>query len=56
MGFICSKRTDNIVILVNIVLGNSEANNCQSDFGDANEDGILNILDVVIVVNLILDN
>jgi len=44
-----------IVILVNIVLGTIDPDNCQSEFGDLNGDGISNILDVIITVNIILD-
>ena len=39
-----------VVVLVNIVLGNGEP----VDAGDLNSDGMLNVLDVVILVNIIL--
>ena len=45
-----------IVVLVNIVLDNIDANECQLEFGDLNNDGISNILDVIIMVNIILEN
>ena len=44
-----------IVLLVNIVLGESNPNECQSDFGDLNSDGIFNILDIVSLVSIILN-
>ena len=40
-----------VVILVNIVLGNDDP----VDAGDLNGDGIYNILDVVMLVNIILN-
>ena len=40
-----------IVVLVNIVLGNTEP----LGDGDLNDDGVLNILDVVMLVNIILN-
>ena len=40
-----------VVVLVNIVLGNGEA----VDAGDMNDDGILNVLDVVMLVSIILN-
>jgi len=43
-----------VVILVNIVLGSSEPDNCQLEFGDVNQDGTVNILDVILTVNIIL--
>ena len=44
-----------IVLLVNIVLGNTSASNYELMVGDMNEDNILNILDIIALVNLILD-
>ena len=41
-----------IVILVSIILGNTDMN----DGADLNEDGLLNILDVVVLINIILGN
>ena len=43
-----------IVLLLNIVLGSSEATSYQLEVGDLNQDGILNILDIVSLLNLIL--
>ena len=48
-------NVQDIVILVNIVLGMIDPDNCQSEFGDLNGDGISNILDVILTVNIILD-
>tara|TARA_B100000579_G_scaffold357724_1_gene313803 strand:- start:1787 stop:4015 length:2229 start_codon:yes stop_codon:yes gene_type:complete len=44
-----------IVLLVNIVLGEASPSDCQVDFGDLNSDGVFNILDVVSLVSIILD-
>lgn len=44
-----------IVILVNIVLSLSDADNCQLQYGDVNTDGVINILDVIMAVNIILN-
>jgi len=39
-----------IVLLVNLVLGNAESDDCS----DVNGDGILNVLDIVLLVNIVL--
>jgi hypothetical protein len=39
-----------VVLLVNLVLGNAEAGDCS----DVNGDGLLNVLDVVLLVNIVL--
>jgi hypothetical protein len=39
-----------IVLLVNLVLGNNEPSDCS----DINGDGILNVLDIVLLVNIVL--
>ncbi len=44
-----------IVILVNIVLGEANPNECQSQFGDMNSDGTFNVLDIVSLVSIILE-
>jgi hypothetical protein len=38
------------VSLINIILGEADENSA----GDLNDDGVLNVLDVVLLVNLIL--
>ena len=43
-----------IILLVNIVLGNNTASDYDLIAGDINEDNILNILDIIGLVNLIL--
>ena len=43
-----------IVLLVNIVLGSIDADECQTEYGDINGDQIFNILDIVSLVSLIL--
>ena len=42
-----------VVLLVNFVLGAVEASSTQIQIGDSNDDGILNILDVISLVNQI---
>jgi len=44
-----------IVLLVNIVLGNIPASEFELMAGDINQDNILNILDIIALVNLILN-
>ena len=44
-----------IILLINIVLGNSSASSYELMAGDINQDNILNILDIIGLVNLILD-
>ena len=44
-----------IVLLVNIVLGSIDADECQAEYGDMNSDQIFNILDIVSLVSLILN-
>ena len=44
-----------IILLVNIVLGSIDPEANQFNAGDMNEDGILNILDIIDLVNNILD-
>ena len=44
-----------IILLVNIVLGSIDPESNQFNVGDMNEDGILNILDIIDLVNNILD-
>ena len=43
-----------IVLVVNIIFGDSIPDNQQSCASDANGDGIINVLDVVLIVNYIL--
>ena len=45
-----------IIVLINIILGNYEANEIELLIADINEDGELNILDIVMLVNWILEN
>ena len=44
-----------IILLLNIVLGNNSASSYELMAGDINQDNILNILDIIALVNLILD-
>ena len=43
-----------IVLVVNIIFGDTVPNNQQSCASDANGDGVINVIDVVIIVNSIL--
>ena len=43
-----------IVLLVSIVLGEVNPDECQSEFGDMNSDGNFNVLDIVSLVSIIL--
>ena len=43
-------------MLVNFVLGDSIPTNSEFNVSDLNNDGTLNVLDIVTLVNLILDN
>ena len=45
-----------IILLINIVLDVATPNECQVEFGDLNNDGISNVLDVILLVNRILEN
>ena len=44
-----------IIITINIVLGSSEPTDYELEAGDINQDGILNILDIISLLNIILD-
>ena len=46
---------NDVVIMVNIVLGQDASNNCQLVAADTNYDGDVNVLDILILVNTILD-
>ena len=46
---------NDVVILVNLVLGEDAQYNCQISSGDINSDDDLNVLDILLLVNLILD-
>jgi hypothetical protein len=41
---------------VNFILGTTIADECEFYAGDINEDGVLNVLDIVQLVNVILGN
>ena len=43
-----------VVILVNLILENSEPEGNQFDLADLNSDGVLNVIDIVSLVNIIL--
>lgn len=45
-----------IIIIVNIILGNLEPDFYQSMVGDLNQDGMIDIIDIITMVNIILNN
>ena len=45
-----------IIIIVNIILGNLEPDLYQSMVGDLNQDGVIDIIDIITMVNIILNN
>ena len=45
-----------IIVLINIILGNYEANEIELLIADINEDGELNILDIVMLANWVLES
>ena len=45
-----------VVILVGVILGTIEPDNCQLEFSDINGDSSANIQDVVILVGMILNS
>ena len=49
-----SVNIQDVVLLINIVLGLNIPDECQLEFADLNQDGNIDILDVVLSVNLIL--
>ncbi len=48
-------NVQDLVMLINIIIGNSSANNNQLTTGDLNNDNTLDVLDVVLLVNIILE-
>ena len=44
-----------VILTVNLVLSFEEPSECEFYSADVNEDGTLNILDVIGIINLILD-
>ena len=44
-----------VILLINFVLGIDEPNDSQLSAGDINEDNILNIQDIIATINIILD-
>ena len=49
-------NVQDLVIMVNIIVGNMEPTNIQLISGDINSDNTLDVLDVVSLVNIILNN
>jgi len=49
-------NVQDLILLVNFVLGIDNPSDQQFDSGNINEDGILNILDIIATVNIILDS
>ena len=44
-----------VIILINIILGNFTPNEHQQLYGDLNQDGLLNIQDILEIVVIIMD-
>jgi len=44
-----------ILSLIQIILGNTEANQISYIYGDINNDGILDILDIILIIHIIID-
>jgi hypothetical protein len=44
-----------IIILINFILGTDDPDTGEFNAADINSDGVLNIQDIILVVNLILD-
>ena len=51
-----SINIQDIILVVNFILGLSNPNTVQFDASDINNDGILNIIDIVEIINIILNN
>ena len=49
-------NVQDLILLVNFVLGIDNPSDQQFNAGDVNGDGILNILDIIATVNIILDS
>ncbi len=45
-----------VILTVNLVLSETELDECEFYNADVNSDGVLNILDVIEVINIVLDN
>ena len=51
-----SVNIQDIIYLINYILGNDSPDEDQFSAGDMNEDGLLNIQDVILLINVILDS
>jgi hypothetical protein len=49
-------NVQDLILLMNFVLGIDNPSDQQFNAGDVNGDGILNILDIIATVNIILDS
>ena len=45
-----------VILTVNLVLSDTELDECEFYSADVNGDEVLNILDVIEVINIVLDN
>ena len=50
-----SINIQDIIILINFILGTDDPDTGEFNAADINSDGVLNIQDIILVVNLILD-
>ena len=48
-------NVQDLVLLINVIIGLSELNNSQINIADINNDNTIDVLDVVLLVNTILD-
>lgn len=49
-------NVQDIILVVNFIMGNAEPDNYQTQAADVNEDGVINVLDVIAMVGVILGN
>ena len=51
-----SVNVQDIIMIINYILGQTEFNDQQKNLADLNNDGLINIQDIILVVNLILND
>jgi hypothetical protein len=55
INFDATVNIQDVILLVNFVLGIDDPDDAQFSAGDINEDVILNIQDIIATINIILD-